>query len=267
MNKLKYFNQLSEIHEYLDQNLKGKHIIIRCQKDEQIFSVFRRNTHKKVVPASTAKVFLLASLIEHKVDLNHVIKVQSDDITKGSGNNLVVGQSYQVNDLMINLMTASSNTSATVLANYLSEYIGSPYVEYINHKNASLGLKNTNLVNEHGLANKFQYTTLDDLTKFLDTKLNDIDFLRLMRTTQHEFFSVEGHRVQIENTYTELDLNIHLAVKTGTLVPGVFNIIVFFEVAGLRGYIVDFYNENQIDRNKDINKAIQAVQQIIGRII
>ena len=267
MNRYDYVDRIACLHEDFDQILKGKHIVIRGQKKGQFFNLFRRHTQKKVVPASTAKIFLLNSLLEHQVDLTKRIEVLPSDISKGSGNNLVVGESYLVKDLLINLMTASSNTSAVVLARYLSEYIQRPYVEYINQKNESLGLTNTNLVNEHGLAHKFQYTTLDDLTHFLDKKIADQNFLNFMKTPQYEFSSSSGHQVTIENTYTELDANVHLGVKTGTLVPGVYNIIVFFKIKDVSFYIVDFYNESYEARNQDIAQAIYAIQNKMGWLI
>lgn len=253
-------DQIAKLQSTLSESLTGKHILIRCMTNQHRFTVFSRYAQKRVAPASTTKFFLLNLLLQQPIDLESFIQVQDSDITKGSGNNLKVGHHYRIKDLMINLMTASSNTAAKILARYLEQFIGQNYVEYVNQYHASLGLKDTNLINEHGLANRYQYVTLSDFSIVLDQKVEDDDFLSFMNIASYRFQSLEGDEIVIENTYQDIELEECIGVKTGTLVPGVFNIIVFFNIAGLKGYIIDFYNENKEDRNQDIIKLLQTLK-------
>lgn len=259
-NKYQIIDKVAKLQSTLNENLKGKHILVRCMANKQRFTLFARHPNKKIAPASTTKIFLLNILMQNNIDLNKFIQVEEADLSKGSGNNLKCGQHYRIYDLIINLMTASSNTSAKVLARYLEGLLGQNYIDYINPYHKSLGLDNTNLVNEHGLAHRQQYTTLNDLSIVLDQKIQDHDFLNMMNTASYHFQSLEGDEVSIENTYQEIQREECRGVKTGTLVPGVFNIIVFFDFPDLSGYIIDFYNENKEDRNQDVANLLNTLK-------
>ena len=259
-NKYQIIDQISQLHSTLSESLTGKHILVRCMANEQIFTIFSRNAQKKVAPASTIKVFLLNILLNQNIDLDEFLEIEEADLSLGSGNNLKVGQHYRVYDLIMNLMTASSNTAAKVLARYVEQSLGQSYVDYANQYHTNLGFKNTHLINPHGLAHRQQYVTLSDFALLLDQKIQDNDFLRMMCSSSYQFQSLEGDNILIQNTYPDLELKECLGVKTGTLVPGVFNIILFFEIKGIRGYIIDFYNENKESRNQDMLKILQTLK-------
>ncbi|WP_213064398.1 serine hydrolase [Acinetobacter puyangensis] len=249
------------INEQLNQKLKGKNIIIKIFDDNPI-TIFRKNIEHKVVPASTIKIFLLDVILKQNVDLQYYIEIMEDDIVKGSGNNLVVGDSYKIEDLIKNLMISSSNTSAKVLSRYLSENHDILYLNVINEINKKKGMLNTNLVNEHGLANRNQYTTIYDLSLFMDEKINDHYLLEFMNINEYEFYSKNDREVKIKNTFLNMENNIILGRKTGTLVPNVYNIILFFEINYFKGYIIDFYNESAYDRKKDVELVVNLLKSI-----
>ncbi len=260
-NKYQIIDKVAKLHSSLSESLKGKHILVRCMVNQQLFTLFSRYSQKRLAPASTTKIFLLHALLAHQVDLETVLKVEESDQSLGSGNNLKVGQHYLIRDLIINLMTASSNTAAKVLARHLKDILGQNYVDYINQYNVTLGLKNTHFVNEHGLAHRQQYASLEDFSILLDSKIQDQKFLNMMNTLSYDFESLEGDKVSIQNTYSDLSVKECIGVKTGTLVPGVFNIVVFFEIKGVKGYIIDFYNENKEDRNQDVKNLLEILKK------
>ncbi|MQW91368.1 hypothetical protein GFH30_10185 [Acinetobacter wanghuae] len=261
MQNIPLIEKMARLSDSLNQSLTGKHILIRMYEKGGNFTLYQKNIDRKVVPASTAKIFLLDRLLNSNIDMDEYLEVTEDDVRKGSGNNLKVGELYRVQDLIKNLMIASSNTSAAVLRKYLEKVQDYNFISYINQYNSTRGMINTHLVNEHGLADRLQYTTLSDLKIILDAKLTDARFQAMSNITEHVFYSKSGDEIRVKNTYESELKNKITAVKTGTLVPGIFNILIFFKLEKCKGYIVDFYNENIELRNKDITNALMIIQK------
>lgn len=267
MKKYQLATSLAQLHEELHQQLKGKHIVIRCKVAKNTFTLFQRNIHQRIKPASTVKLFLLKTLFDLNIDVNRWLKVEDHHITKGSGNNLKAGHHYLVKDLIVNLMVASSNTAACVLQDYVEKLLGVNYVNYLNKTHLKNDLFNINLVDSHGLTNQNQYVSVSDFSKILDSYIGEKKILKWMNIEQHEFSSQEKHEVQITNTYKNLNHNHCIGVKTGTLVPGVFNIVVFFKFKRLQGYIIDFYNQDAESRTDDIQNTLALLKQYREAII
>lgn len=261
MKKYQLANSLAQLHEEFHQQLKGKHILIRCKVAKNTFTLFQRNIDERIKPASTVKFFLLKTLLELKIDVKHYLEVKEQHIKRGSGNNLKVGQHYLVKDLITNLMVASSNTAACVLQDYVEELLGESYIAYFNKTNLRNGLFNINLVDAHGLTNQKQYVNLADFAEILDPCIGDKKLLKWMRIQEHEFSSKQGHQIKITHTYKHVNHSNCVGVKTGTLVPGVFNIVVFFKFKGLQGYIIDFYNRDAESRIDDIQNTLQLLKK------
>ena len=200
MNQYDLIQSIAELSDQLNLLLNGKHILIRMHTEDKKFTIFQKSIEKRIAPASTVKIFLLDALLKNNIDNYTFLKVEKDDMTKGSGYNLKVGEEYYAIDLIKNLMIASSNTSARVLRKKLEKVIGVNYFEYINQN-----FENFNLINEHGLGHKYQYVTLKGLIKFLDEKVDDQKFKSYLNYETHSFSSKLGHIVDIKNTYEFFD--------------------------------------------------------------
>lgn len=261
MKKNQLISNLAELHEQLQQKLKGKHILIRCKNSEGIFTIFQRDIQKRIKPASTVKIFLLQTLLQLNVNFDHWLEVKEHHLTRGSGNNLKLGNHYLVKDLLINLLVASSNTAASVLQEYVEELLAENYVNYLNKQHLNMGLMNIHLMDAHGLTNQKQYVSLADFGEILDTHIGDKKFLKWMRIKEHYFVSKQGYETTIKNTYTNFNRRSKVGIKTGTLVPGVFNVILFFKFKGIQGYIIDFYNEDQDSRYNDIESTLELLKK------
>lgn len=266
MNKRELIEDIADLNENLNQNLRGKHILIRLVIDQKLTTVFKKSIDTRITPASTLKLFILDEFLSEKKIKNQWIKVEEEDIVRGSGNNLKVEQSYQLNDLVKNLTVQSSNTSAHIIRRYLENISGKNIIQKINKQNMKYGMVNTNLMNVHGLPEKNQYISLNDFSLFLDNKITNKEFLRKLNIKQFEFFSLEGEKVVVENTFTIVNSHI-LGVKTGTLVPSIYNIVIFFEIDGLYGYLLSFYNRNAKDRENDVLHTLKILKNWKGKKI
>lgn len=120
--------------------------------------LLQKNEHKKFLPASLTKIITsLVALDVYKV--NDVIEVKKT-INDGQLMGLVIGEKITVENLLYGLLIHSGNDAAFVLA---QNYGYDKFVDLMNKKALSLGMKNTHFVNPNGLDDVNQYTTAYDL--------------------------------------------------------------------------------------------------------
>ncbi|NCA92632.1 D-alanyl-D-alanine carboxypeptidase [bacterium] len=120
------------------------------------------NFYARMPMASTTKIMTALIVVENcLMDENVVITSEAVGI-EGSSIYLKVGETLTVKDLLFGLMLRSGNDSAMALAIHTA---GSEeaFVAMMNLRAKSLGLKNTNFCNPHGLDDKNHYTCCYDL--------------------------------------------------------------------------------------------------------
>lgn len=251
------------LNEQFNRHLLGKNILIRYEIDGEITTLFQRGIEQKVQPASTIKLFLLEQLLEQSFNQEDYLNYDIRFIEKGSGNNLKLGASYKISDLIKNMMIASSNVASKILEDYLSNQLGEDIVAKVNARNLQRGMKGTHLVNLTGLPDKNQFIRLNDFSIFLDEHLHDANFLTQLGMTEFILRPRNHDPMLVKNTFTVEDLAV-IGVKTGTLVPNLHNIIIFFELYGKRGYMLNFLNSKAKDRIYDVQQVLRIMRKWKG---
>lgn len=149
--------------------------------------VFARNENLKLFPASTIKI--LTALVAYDVyKPDQIIKIKKT-IFDGQVMGLVVGEKITVENILYGTLIHSGNDAAYVLAD---NYGYDKFVELMNKKAQSLGMKNSYFSNPNGLDSGTQYSTAFDLalaarellknpylSKIVSTKeitISDVDF-------------------------------------------------------------------------------------------
>ncbi|MEE1155032.1 MAG: D-alanyl-D-alanine carboxypeptidase family protein, partial [Acutalibacteraceae bacterium] len=135
--------------------------------------VYSKNADKKCYPASTVKIMTYIITTEQVENLEGTkveIKEEVLDQLAGTGSSLsglenYIGEKLSVFQLLHCMMVSSGNDAALVLADYLGKGDVDAFVKLMNNKAKELGCKNTRFTNPHGLHDKNQYTTAEDMLK------------------------------------------------------------------------------------------------------
>ncbi len=149
--------------------------------------IYSRNENMKLFPASTTKI--ITALVAYDVyKPNQIIKVKKT-IDEGQVMGLLVGEKITVENILYGTLVHSGNDAAYVLAD---NYGYDKFIDLMNKKARSLGMKNSHFSNPNGLDSGTQYSTAYDLSlaarellkntylsKIVSTKeitISDVDF-------------------------------------------------------------------------------------------
>ncbi|WP_131918546.1 D-alanyl-D-alanine carboxypeptidase family protein [Heliophilum fasciatum] len=150
--------------------------------------LFEKNAHAHVAPASVTKLMTLLvafdAIDQGKVGLqDKVVTSQRAFEMGGSQIYLEPGEEMGMQDLLMSIAVQSANDACVAVAEHVSgSYEG--FVDEMNKKAASLGLKNTHFVNPHGLPAEDHYTSAYDMAIIAKEALK-YPKLREMAATRH----------------------------------------------------------------------------------
>ena len=176
--------------------------------------LFAKNANEKQAMASTTKIMTAIITIEHG-NLNEMVEVsEKAGWTGGSRLGLKKGDKVTLRNLLYGLMLCSGNDAAVAIAEHIGGTVDG-FIELMNEKAVSLGLKDTNFVTPHGLDDDNHYTTPYELALITEYALN-IKEIKNIVNTQNAIISINGYPKNIKNTNELLGvLNGVNGVKTG----------------------------------------------------
>lgn len=126
--------------------------------------LYARNEHEVREPASITKIMTAIVAIE-RGDLADVVQVSADAArVTGSSLGLAAGQRYKLEELIRATMLRSGNDGATAVAEHVGGSVAE-FVELMNARAASMGLKHTHFANPHGLSAPGHYSTAYDIAE------------------------------------------------------------------------------------------------------
>ncbi|MBR2302529.1 MAG: D-alanyl-D-alanine carboxypeptidase [Clostridia bacterium] len=124
--------------------------------------LFEKNKEQKLPEASTTKI-MTALIVAENADINEVVVISKQATgIEGSSIYLREGEKLTVKELLYGLMLRSGNDCAVALALHVGKTIEN-FANMMNEKAKSLGCKNTNFTNPHGLPDDNHYTCAYDL--------------------------------------------------------------------------------------------------------
>lgn len=155
--------------------------------------VYSRNSDKKCYPASTTKIMTYIVVTEKVKNLQDTkVKIKQDllDQLNGTESSLSGLSDYADKELSVFqllhcMMVSSGNDAALVLADFVGDGDVKAFVKMMNEKTKELGCKNTNFVNPHGLHDKKQYTTAEDMLKIARYALTTPYFIDVTDTVEY----------------------------------------------------------------------------------
>ena len=129
--------------------------------------LFEKNAHEKLAPASMTKIMSMLIIVESiekgVIDWDEMITVSENASSMGGSQILLeTGEQMSVTDLFKGVAVASGNDAVVALAEAVAG-TEENFVEMMNEKVKTLGLKDTNFKNPHGLDEANHYSSAYDM--------------------------------------------------------------------------------------------------------
>lgn len=166
--------------------------------------VFEKNSEEKLAPASMTKIMTMLLIME-QIDsgkLNYDDQVIISEKAASMGGSqifLEANSSMKVEELIKGISIASGNDAAVAMA----EKVGGStenFVKMMNDRCSSLGCKNTNFVNVHGLDEENHYSCAYDMSLMARELVKHQDILKFTSTYEEYLNKPDGSKIWLVNT-------------------------------------------------------------------
>jgi D-alanyl-D-alanine carboxypeptidase len=148
--------------------IEGRAALLVDAQTRQV--LYAKNPNIQYAPASTIKL-LTALIVWERTKLQGVVQVQpADTRVEPSHIPLRNGETVRVSQLINALLIGSDNDSAMALARYTAGSAGQ-FTALMNERARQLGCFGTVAQNPHGLPDRGQYTTANDMLKIFEAVL------------------------------------------------------------------------------------------------
>ena len=169
--------------------------------------IYEKNIHDRVSVASMTKmmgmILVMEALEDGKLRLDEKVKVSKNASSMGGSQIwLEEGEEILVSDLIKGIMMASANDGIVAIGERLAG-TEDKFVNMMNEKARSLGLKNTNFVNPTGLDEEGHYSSAYDMALIAKELMKHEDIFKytsiyedyLRRGTKNEYWLVNTNKV------------------------------------------------------------------------
>lgn len=156
-----------------------------------------KDYHRKLPPASTAKVMTTLVAVEHLGGDEIIIPDKQVTRIPPSKMNLVPGRKYRSADLAKGTMVKSANDAAYVLASHVGGSENA-FARMMTERAREIGAIDTNFENASGLPADNQYTTSYDLALIFKHALANERFVELV-STRYFLFEDSARKVRYKN--------------------------------------------------------------------
>ena len=166
--------------------------------------LYSKNENEPLAMASMTKVMSMLLIME-KIDdgslkYDDIVEISTDASSMG-GSQIFLnpGDKYKVIDLLKGVAMASANDAVVALA---EKTYGSKehFIEAMNKKAESLGLKNTHFVNVHGLDEEGHYSSAYDMSVMARELLKHEKILDFTRVYEEYLTKPDGSQIWLVNT-------------------------------------------------------------------
>lgn len=223
--------------------------------------LYEKNANEPLPPASMTKIMTMLLIMEalEKEEITLDEKVRTSEYAASMGGSQIFleeGEEMTVRDLLKGIAIASGNDASVALAERIAG-THEAFVEMMNDKAKTLGLKNTNFVNATGLPATDHYSTAydmavmakellkyEEITEF--TKIYE-DYLR--QDTDNKFWLVNTNR--LVKFYDGVD-----GLKTGYTAEAKYCLTATAKKDNMRVIAVVMGAPTPKDRNREITKML-----------
>ena len=147
--------------------------------------LYSKNMYERLPMASTTKIVTAITFLQKCSNLDEYVQIDDKAIgVEGTSIYLRKGEVLKVKDLLYGLMLRSGNDAATALAIHASSSVEN-FANDMTNFAESIGAKNSNFANPHGLDNPYHYTTAYDLALITSYALKNPIFKEIVSTKNY----------------------------------------------------------------------------------
>ena len=148
--------------------------------------LYAKNETSPVFPASTLKILTCLLALEN-CSLDEIVVVPESALAIEEGSSAIYvtpGEVLTMKDCVYTLMMASANDIANTIAEHIAGSIPS-FVSMMNDRAKQLGAQHTHFTNTHGLHDKNNYTTAEDLVLIAKAAWAIPEYREILNTAQY----------------------------------------------------------------------------------
>ena len=145
-------------------------------------TLFSKNSHVRMFPASTTKIMTLLLALESDISLDSQVTIPAEAADVPEGSSVIPVQPGDVvafSDLLYGFMLSSGNDGANAIAVLVDGSIDA-FVAHMNQRAGEIGCEGTHYVNAHGYHDPQHYTTAQDLARISILAMKNGDFRRIV---------------------------------------------------------------------------------------
>ena len=162
--------------------------------------VYKKNSNKKIPPASLTKIMTAVVALDSGMDLKKRVTVKTKhwqelwDLGFGVSNvDFRVGEKVRLIDVLYATVLSSACEGSNILGDYIGGGSIKNFIKMMNDKCKELGLENTQFKNTHGIDAKGQYTTAYDMYKLTAYALKNKEFKKIATSGTYDLRKTNIH--------------------------------------------------------------------------
>ena len=209
----------------------------------------------KLFPASTTKI--LTALVAYDVYKPDQVITVKKTIDDGQVMGLVIGEKITFENILYGMLVYSGNDAAYVLAD---NYGYQKFIDLMNAKAKSLGMKNSQFVNPNGLDSASQYSSAFDLSLAARELLKNPYLAKIVSIKEITISDVDFkyfHRLESVNKLLG-EIQGLGGLKTGYTENAGENLVSFYKKNGHQFVIVILKSLDRFDDTRNIISWIEA---------
>ncbi len=167
-----------------DLELEAKAAIVLDRETGKI--LYEKNINERLPIASLTKL-IAALIVVENTDLDEEVTVSKKAVeTEGNRVDLWPQEAISVKNLLYGLLVSSSNDAAVALAEHLGNF-----VDLMNERARTLGLKNTHFANPAGFDEPENFSTAYDLARFTSFLLDRPLIFEILKIPRARVYSID----------------------------------------------------------------------------
>lgn len=241
--------------------------------------LFVKLPRRRLPPASLTKLMtaIVALDIARKFEksLTDVITISKVDKVGGSGLNVEAGDQLSLQDVMANLLIPSSNITANAVARTFGQMLienegtcqgnaSERFLVEMNIKAGDLGMGDTLFKNPSGQPSRGQVTTVTDISVLMAAAMGYEGIIKIWGKANHvmKIMGPKPREKEISSSVKTINDYDLIGAKTGTLLPGYYNVAVLSEAPnGNRIITVILHAPTTIALYGDLRAIVDAVKR------